>query len=123
MDPYQWLHTRFKFIRIIHNRLKNHCTRVTHTFLQVSIAQEVKVESAVDVTIQSGDHELSLADFLDGCANVVTETSTEVRSTLEDFDDKVMGDIDLDQDIRIDIDAPEAPEKHGKARVIFLCTR
>ena len=93
-----------------------------YSCLQVSIAQEVKVESAVDVTIQSGDHELSLADFLDGCANVVTETSTEVRSTLEDFDNKVIGDIDIDQDIRknIDIDAPEAPEKHGKKISIRL---
>ena len=76
-------------------------------------AQEVKIESALDVTINSGTHELSLADFLDGCANVANETSSIVRSTLEDFDKKAVSV--NDQDIqKIDVTAPEAPEKHGK---------
>ena len=80
---------------------------------QGSTAQEVKIESALDVTIHSGTHELSLADFLDGCANVANETSSIVRSTLEDFDKKAVSV--NDQDIqKIDVTAPEAPEKHGK---------
>ena len=68
----------------------------------------------MDVTIQSGDHELSLADFLDGCAKAVNaETSTVVRSTLEDFDKKVIGNNEHFERKIFDIGAPEAPEKHG----------
>ena len=41
----------------------------------------------MDVTIQTGDQEIGLAEFLDGCAQVVNgyTTSEVVRSTLEDF--------------------------------------
>ena len=86
-------------------------------FFQGPIAQEVKIESTLDVTIHSGTHELSLADFLDGCANVANETSSIVRSTLEDFDKKVVSV--NDQEIpKIDVSAPEAPEKHGKTPII-----
>ena len=68
----------------------------------------------MDVTIQSGDHELSLADFLDGCAKAVNaETSTVVRSSLEDFDKKVIGNDERVEGKTFDICAPEAPEKHG----------
>ncbi len=76
-------------------------------------ATEVKVESSMDVTVQvAGDHELSLAEFLDGCARVASETTSVVRSTLEDLvvlqeNDKTnqMGNREIVQ---------ELPEKHGK---------
>ena len=79
----------------------------------------------MDVTIQSGDHELSLADFLDGCAKVVNaETSTVVRSSLEDFDKKVIGNNEHFERKIFDIGAPEAPEKHGilYLHIIFNAT-
>ena len=78
----------------------------------------------MDVTIQSGDHELSLADFLDGCAKAVNaETSTVVRSSLEDFDKKVIGNDERVEGKTFDICAPEAPEKHGTYIATILVHR
>jgi len=56
------------------------------TLVNQGETQEIKVESKMDVTVQiTSDHELSLAEFLDGCAKVANETTSVVRSTLEDL--------------------------------------
>ena len=76
--------------------------------------QEMKVESTMDVTVQvSGNHELSLAEFLDGCAKVANETTSVVRSTLEDLvvtEEKNKTNFERSNQQNQN----EVPEKHGK---------
>ena len=77
----------------------------------------MKVESKMDVTVQvNGAHELSLAEFLDGCAKVANETTSVVRSSLEDIvvtEEKNKTNLQFD---RCDLQSQqnEVPEKHGK---------
>ena len=78
----------------------------------------------MDVTVQvSGDHELSLAEFLDGCAREASEvnSSSEVRSTLEDLEvnqeetEKTNNFInDLNAGPKQCQPQNEVPAKHGK---------
>ena len=79
--------------------------------------QEMKVESTMDVTVQVADnHELSLAEFLDGCAKVANETTSVVRSTLEDIvvtDEKNKTNFDRSNQ-QTQLNQNEVPEKHGK---------
>ena len=89
------------------------------TLVKQGGAQEVKVETAMDVTIQTGDHELSLAEFLDGCARVVNRyaTSEVVRSTLEDFSGQTEASVheNNQKTIKIHPTFPPVPTvKHGK---------
>ena len=84
--------------------------------------QEIKVESKMDVTVQiTSDHELSLAEFLDGCAKVANETTSVVRSTLEDLvvtEEKNKTNIATN---RSDLqNQNEVPEKHGKTPSFLL---
>ena len=67
----------------------------------------------MDVTIQTGDHELGLAEFLDGCAKVVNGdmTSEVVRSSLEDFNPETVDHVERKQVIP---SFPQVPSvKHG----------
>ena len=77
----------------------------------------MKVESTMDVTVQVADnHELSLAEFLDGCAKVANETTSVVRSTLEDIvvtDEKNKTNFDRSNQ-QTQLNQNEVPEKHGK---------
>lgn len=77
------------------------------------MTHELNVESAMEVTIQNGANELSLSEFLDGCANV--ESTSVVRSALEDFEETSTSEVINDH--HNDINSPEAPEKYG---IIFL---
>ena len=77
----------------------------------------------MDVTVQvNGDHELSLAEFLDGCAKVANETTSVVRSTLEDLNADITEEknkTNLNNAAAADRSKQhqqqnEVPEKHGK---------
>ena len=89
----------------------------------------MKVESTMDVTVQVADnHELSLAEFLDGCAKVANETTSVVRSTLEDLvvtEEKNKTNFDRSNQ-QTQLNQNEVPEKHGKTfsikgAFILLC--
>ena len=76
----------------------------------------------MDVTVQiTSDHELSLAEFLDGCAKVANETTSVVRSSLEDLvviEEKNKTNIATN---RSDLqNQNEVPEKHGKTPSFLL---
>ena len=74
----------------------------------------------MDVTIHTGDHELSLAEFLDGCAKVVNGdmTSEVVRSSLEDFNTEAIDVTDSKQKTPT---FPKVPSvKHGNLFFFFL---
>lgn len=83
----------------------------------------MKVESKMDVTVQVADnHELSLAEFLDGCAKVANETTSVVRSTLEDIvvtDEKNKTNFDSRSNQQTQLNQNEVPEKHGKTETSF----
>ena len=68
----------------------------------------------MDVTVQvSGDHELSLAEFLDGCAREATTDhhSSVVRSTLEDLELSGQQEKNKTNDHLVQ---HEVPQKHGR---------
>ena len=78
----------------------------------------------MDVTVQvNGDHELSLAEFLDGCAKVANETTSEVRSTLEDLnevtEEKNKTNLSTADRGKQHQHQNEVPEKHGKNCTLF----
>ena len=96
--------------------------KVLFKFYLQGETQEIKVESKMDVTVQiTSDHELSLAEFLDGCAKVANETTSVVRSTLEDLvvtEEKNKTNIATN---RSDLqNQNEVPEKHGKTPSFLL---
>merc|ERR1711976_25089 len=86
------------------------------TLVNQGETQEMKVESTMDVTVQVADnHELSLAEFLDGCAKVANETTSVVRSTLEDIvvtDEKNKTNFDSRSNQQTQLNQNEVPEKH-----------
>lgn len=77
----------------------------------------------MDVTVHVGsDHELSLAEFLDGCAKVASETTTSViRSTLEDLE-VMQENQKTNNTIKVIQELPDLPHKQGifKSKILDL---